>query len=84
MAQKLPQVGQSDPAGAALTQTEPAPKPWQSASLVQDGESTTVPAQSGWPVRETTQKQGLPAPPGPQNWLSPASGLQASWPKQVQ
>lgn len=84
MAQKLPQVGHVDPAGAALTQTEPAPKPWQSASLVQVGEATMLPAQSGWPVRETTQVQGLPAPPWPQNWLNPASGLQESWPKQVQ
>jgi hypothetical protein len=47
-AQKLPSVGQSDPASAAGTQTAPGAKPWQSASLVQlRAGVSNLPAQMG-------------------------------------
>jgi len=81
-AQKLPAVGQSEPAGAAATQTAPRAKPWQSASVVQLFAGLCAPEQMGSPVRETMQTQGVGIPP-PQRTFDP-SAMHIDWPWQGQ
>jgi hypothetical protein len=85
-AQKLFPVWQSEPDGAASTQTEPGANPWHSRSVAQaNPEASWVPLQKGWPARETRQTHSGPSPPSAtkQVVFSPGS-VQKFWPMQVQ